>query len=503
MGTKISAFPSMTALQGTELILGDQSGATGTTTPTAVAAYLAGLTTTPVLASYARTAAEIAAGVTPTNYAYAPGDILRYGADPTGSTDSYPAINAAISAWQNGGVGPIFRQVGTYQLGTALTLPNGLVIDLNRSTLKPSGSAGAVILSNTSGVRNGYINLTSTTGVGIYGSQVQDTLCEVLNITCSSGAGIQLVNCYEMHWREIRLDGGSGYAVYVYSNIAGTPSNGMLWDRLSTSGFTTTGDVVLFSGVTGITLLAPDFENNDSSSGSNDLHITATADASTAQFNILGGYIEHNASETGNAILIDGSGGGGCDGVVIDGTFFQTSKQPINVGAGVTDALTVTHCTFQSVTGSPTYAVAVPAGFYPNVHSNVGSQSDIDRTWNPTLLFGGANTSQTGTYYGLWQRVGNQMSVQFQISLTALGTATGDAEIGGLPKEPYAQALETHCGIGYWANTSGLTGAPFGRAYGGNATIPLYDDDAGTMTALTNSNFTATSVIHGSVSYEI
>ena len=85
---KISSYPAMTALQGPELILGDQSGATGTTTPTAVAAYMAGLTTTPVLASYARTAAEIAAGVTPTNYAYPELLVERYGADPTGTNDS-------------------------------------------------------------------------------------------------------------------------------------------------------------------------------------------------------------------------------------------------------------------------------------------------------------------------------------------------------------------------------------------------------------------------------
>ncbi len=93
---KISSYPAMTALQGPELILGDQSGSTATTTPTAVAAYMAGLTTTPVIASYARTAAEIAAGVTPVNYAYAPGDLRRYGGDPTGVADSSAAFLSAI-----------------------------------------------------------------------------------------------------------------------------------------------------------------------------------------------------------------------------------------------------------------------------------------------------------------------------------------------------------------------------------------------------------------------
>lgn len=45
---------------------------------------------------YARTAAEIAAGVTPTNYVYAPGVVDRYGTNATpGTTDMWPAVIAA------------------------------------------------------------------------------------------------------------------------------------------------------------------------------------------------------------------------------------------------------------------------------------------------------------------------------------------------------------------------------------------------------------------------
>ena len=47
---------------------------------------------------YAQTSAESAAGITPTNTAYPPGNVLRYGADPTGSADSTAAFNAATFA---------------------------------------------------------------------------------------------------------------------------------------------------------------------------------------------------------------------------------------------------------------------------------------------------------------------------------------------------------------------------------------------------------------------
>lgn len=47
---------------------------------------------------YPRTASEIAAGVTPTNYAYPTGNVLRYGADPSALSDSAAAFQNAIDS---------------------------------------------------------------------------------------------------------------------------------------------------------------------------------------------------------------------------------------------------------------------------------------------------------------------------------------------------------------------------------------------------------------------
>lgn len=58
---------------------------------------------------YAQTAAELAASVTPADYAYAPGNFLRYGADPTGATASDAAIASAILS----GASP-YGPIGTY-----------------------------------------------------------------------------------------------------------------------------------------------------------------------------------------------------------------------------------------------------------------------------------------------------------------------------------------------------------------------------------------------------
>ena len=66
---------------------------------------------------YGVTAAETAAGVTPTNCQFLPGNIFRYGADPTGVSDSTTAIQNAIDANED-----VFFPTGTY-LHTGLTLP--------------------------------------------------------------------------------------------------------------------------------------------------------------------------------------------------------------------------------------------------------------------------------------------------------------------------------------------------------------------------------------------
>jgi pectate lyase-like protein len=49
-------------------------------------------------ANYSQTAQESAAGVVPTNLNYPPGNILRYGADPTGIVDSASAIRNSIAS---------------------------------------------------------------------------------------------------------------------------------------------------------------------------------------------------------------------------------------------------------------------------------------------------------------------------------------------------------------------------------------------------------------------
>lgn len=70
-----------------------------------------------------RTAAEITADVMPVNYAYEPGNVLRYGADATGVASSTTAFNEAIAA-----NGEVYVPSGTYLLNALDTITTGKII---------------------------------------------------------------------------------------------------------------------------------------------------------------------------------------------------------------------------------------------------------------------------------------------------------------------------------------------------------------------------------------
>jgi hypothetical protein len=74
---------------------------------------------------YVQTAAEIAAGVTPTNYAYLPGDVRRYGADPTGVADSTSAITNALAVHAGNSV---HAPAGTYKCTSPITITGATLL---------------------------------------------------------------------------------------------------------------------------------------------------------------------------------------------------------------------------------------------------------------------------------------------------------------------------------------------------------------------------------------
>lgn len=84
--------------------------------------------------TFGRTAGEIAGGITPTNYAYFPGDVRRYGAVGDGTTDDLTAFQNAVASFPGGGVilipeDKVYRITNSIALHSGLTLKGGSNVD--------------------------------------------------------------------------------------------------------------------------------------------------------------------------------------------------------------------------------------------------------------------------------------------------------------------------------------------------------------------------------------
>lgn len=88
---------------------------------------------------YPRTAAEIAAEVTPVNYAYVPGDVRRHGAVGDGVANDTAAIQRCIKAQAQTNGGTVYFPVGIYKVTSGFSVSRSVQIMGEGS---PSGGTG-------------------------------------------------------------------------------------------------------------------------------------------------------------------------------------------------------------------------------------------------------------------------------------------------------------------------------------------------------------------------
>lgn len=347
-------------------------------------------------ALYPITAAETAAVVTPTSYAYPPLDPRRYGAAVDGSTDDTDAIEAAIS---------VASQTVSSAIGAFVDLPIGtmmvssMIVLPNRVTLRGSNGRGSVIKA-TSGHTGPWMFHAVNGTSSMFNSYLRD-----LHIDCNSVAGLGgvraqawqensgLRNCVIQNFRTsgIRFDdtyyGGASTCklqdVEFFGSTSGA-SYGIEIQSVSPAGnFVVTLDNVIVSGGTAALLTAGVYVVTDS--------LVA-----------IGCHFENCT----NGILLDGPGShtlinctGSGTGPVVD---------LVEVATGYTGALSMIGCKRASatnyinnvVTGDViTGAVVDPVMYvYPNAsNATVPLFTDADTT--PSVKGGNAfrtnNTAPT------------------------------------------------------------------------------------------------------------
>ena len=163
-------------------------------------------------ALWAQTTAETAASITPSNYAYPPGNVLRYGADPTSSSDSSLAISNACLVNTS-----VYIPGGTYLCNITVTKPvvisgDGSLI----SVLKPNSALTAIITWNcqTSAwsyspeIRDIGFKNTGLLGIGVaFGSSSQ----------AGYAAGMELANNVKFYG--CRFSGLNKGVQFTFGNI--------------------------------------------------------------------------------------------------------------------------------------------------------------------------------------------------------------------------------------------------------------------------------------------
>ena len=126
-------------------------------------------------------------------------------------------------------------------------------------------------------------------------------------------------------------------------------------------------------------------------------------------------------------------------------------------------------------------------------------------TWTPTITFGGGSTGVTYSQQeGNYTRIGRIVYVSGYFVLTSKGTDTGSAKIAGLPFTAVNLGAQTESFVvNRTANMASLTSAITGNVDDNASTFALYDHGAAGSTAVDDTNFTDTSVIRFSGTYQI
>lgn len=137
---------------------------------------------------FGRTPAEIAASVVPTNYAYAPGNVFRYGAKGDASTNDSAAFQAAFDVCRFGG-GEAYAPSATYRIGSLLRyITTSTQVFTPGLRLRGDGMGKTVLVNATGGV---MITVDSDTllkfhlGGELKGFTVDDASGQVGNIGIS------------------------------------------------------------------------------------------------------------------------------------------------------------------------------------------------------------------------------------------------------------------------------------------------------------------------------
>lgn len=172
--------------------------------------------------AFNQTAAEIGASVTPTNYGYPPGNVLRYGCDPSGVFDSSTCFTNALNSNNSVSVPP--PNSGAKYIVHDVTIPSGVVLN----------AYGAYFTDKTGA---SYIFKLTGFGTSLLGAYISSaTNCSIAAVVIDDGQkqllrDVRIINSTTGVRLQSTSNGGNGFG-----NAKATIDN-LQVENFSTVGF--------------------------------------------------------------------------------------------------------------------------------------------------------------------------------------------------------------------------------------------------------------------------
>lgn len=333
-----------------------------------------------------QTAAELAAGITPTNDAVAAGNVNRYGNNVTpGTTDMTAAVQAAVN--QSGFGGPrAYAPAGTYGYSTDIAFPLGVQFLQGGSGpwaagLRGDGPNQTVFKAITGGAgfTNGFYFYSGTDGTYMLADGLRDLQIDCATVA-SAGVTFAFTNNFSLHNVLIRRSTGRG----IYGNnvvmshlqeVEVTACGSSIFGQIEIDG-------TLAGGIGGSTTLMLDqvFATNGNASCLGGLLIDRISSVS-----MLNGSYE----STGVPVMISSKASSvvGCSGIVMTGVDMEDpTGEYIQAGYGLTGVY-VNGLIVEGCTGAASGATSIPnavklsmvngARFSHNAWAQAGSTTSV------------------------------------------------------------------------------------------------------------------------------
>lgn len=171
-----------------------------------------------------QTAAEIANGVMPTNFGYAPGHIWRYGADPLGIIDASTAINNALLCNSL-----VYGPKGTYKCASILNMKSGQTFYGDGSSTVLTSSTGSQVHVQMSGLTRATLRDICITNTAVAGG--------------GHPAAVYLLNCTACTVVRVEGSGMWGFGIWLDCSNQCTVYNNYLHNFQGNGNF---GDIAIY-----------------------------------------------------------------------------------------------------------------------------------------------------------------------------------------------------------------------------------------------------------------